>query len=169
MTGEAKQDDSIIELTDVVEDGEEVENTLSDDILSEDEISDDNPIELTDLEDFSDIEMDLEEIEMEDSARDVGSGEEEPVFEKTVAPEETSSSEEMPAPEETPVSEERSVPEELSVSEEQIEAALERVIEKKFADQIEPLLFDTMERVIQQEIQKIKTALLKDMDRIGPF
>ena len=136
MVGETKQDDPIIELTDVVEDGEDMEDILSDDTFSEDEIPDgsfdDNAIELTDMEEVSDIEMDIEDIESEDPVQD-------------------DPSEEMP------------------VSQEQIEAALERVIEKKFAQKIEPLLFDTMERVILQEIQKIKTALLKDMDRMGPF
>ncbi len=46
---------------------------------------------------------------------------------------------------------------------------MERFIEKKFAEKIEPLLFETVERVILQEIQKMKTALLKDMDQLGPF
>lgn len=136
MAGETKQDDPIIELTDVVEDAEDMEDILSDDTFSENEIPDgsfdDTAIELTDMEEVSDIEMDIEDIESEDPVQD-------------------DPSEEMP------------------VSQEQIEAALERVIEKKFAQKIEPLLFDTMERVILQEIQKIKTALLKDMDRIGPF
>ncbi|MFN2435995.1 MAG: hypothetical protein ABR513_02810 [Desulfotignum sp.] len=59
--------------------------------------------------------------------------------------------------------------EDVSVSEAQMASALERVIEKKFAEKIEPLLFETMERVILQEIQKIKTTLLKDMDRIDPL
>jgi beta-glucosidase-like glycosyl hydrolase len=136
MVGETKQDDPIIELTDVVEDGEDMEDILSDDTFSEDEIPDnsfdDNAIELTDMEEVSDIEMDIEDIESED-----------------------------------PIHDDRT--EEMTVSQEQIEAALERVIEKKFAQKIEPLLFDTMERVILQEIQKIKTTLLKDMDRIDPF
>ena len=136
MVGETKQDDPIIELTDVVEDVEDMEDILSDDTFSEDEIPDgsfdDNAIELTDMEEVSDIEMDIEDIESDDPVQD-------------------------------------DLPEEMPVSQEQIEAALERVIEKKFAQKIEPLLFDTMERVILQEIQKIKTALLKDMDRIGPF
>lgn len=136
MAGETKQDDPIIELTDVVEDGEDMEDILLDDTFSEEDIPDDsfddNAIELTDMEDVSDIEMDIEDIEMQ-----------------------------------YPVQVNRS--EEIPVSQEQIEAALERVIEKKFAQKIEPLLFDTMERVILQEIQKIKTALLKDMDGMGPF
>ncbi len=128
MTDETKQDDPIIELTDVVEDGEDMEQTLSDDIFSDDEMPDENLVELTDVDDFNEIED----------------------IEKAVAAGEISA------------------PDEISVSDEKIETALERVIEKKFAEKIEPLLFETMERVILQEIQKIKTTLLKDMDRIDP-
>jgi hypothetical protein len=126
MTGETKQDDPIIELTDVVEDGEDTELSLSEDIFSEDDIPDENPIELMDEDDFNDIE-------------------------KAVAADEIS------------------VPDEIYVSDEKIETALERVIEKKFAEKIEPLLFETMERVILKEIQKIKNTLLQDMGRIDPL
>ena len=151
MTEKAKQDDdSIIELTEVVEDGEDVEDTLSDDILSENEILDYSPFELTDMDDFSDADMDFEEARMENPARDMLS-KEASVSEETFDFGETSDTDEIP------------------VSEKQIEAALERVIEKKFAEKIEPLIFDTVERVILQEIKKIKTALLEDMDRNGPF
>jgi hypothetical protein len=129
MTDETKQDDPIIELTDVVEDGEEMDQTLSDDIFSDDEMPDENLVELTDVDDFNEIED----------------------MDKAVAADEIS------------------VPDEISVSDEKIQTALERVIEKKFAQKIEPLLFETMERVILQEIQKIKTTLLKDMDRIDPL
>lgn len=166
MAEEKKQNDSIIELTDVVEDGDEAEDVLSDDILSEDEISEDSPIELTDMDDFSGFEMDaesdVEEIGMDDPAPDEASGDR-PVPDNEDAAEQTLVFQETPVTDETPEIDE------MSVSEAQIEAALERIIEKKFAEKIEPLLFDTMERVILQEIQKIKTALLKDMDRIGPF
>ena len=129
MTDETKQDDPIIELTDVVEDGEEMDQTLSDDIFSDDEMPDENLVELTDVDDFNEIED----------------------MDKAVAADEIS------------------LPDEISVSDEKIQTALERVIEKKFAQKIEPLLFETMERVILQEIQKIKTTLLKDMDRIDPL
>lgn len=151
MTEKTKQDDdSIIELTEVVEDGEDVEDTLSDDILSENEILDDSPFELTDMDDFSDADMDFEETGMENPAGDI-------------------SSEEPSVSEETFVFGETSDVDEIPVSEKQIEAALERVIEKKFAEKIEPLIFDTVERVILQEIKKIKAALLEDVDRNGPF
>ena len=129
MTDETKQDDPIIELTDVVEDDEDLEKTLSDDLLSEDGIPDETPVELSDVHDFNDIE----DIDRAPAADDI------------------------------------SVSDEISVSEAQIEAALERLIEKKFAEKIEPLLFETMERVILREIQKIKTTLLKDADQIDPL
>jgi hypothetical protein len=55
----------------------------------------------------------------------------------------------------------------LSVTQEQVEAALERVIEKKFADKIEAILFEKMEKVIEREIADIKNRLQKDLDQIG--
>ncbi len=132
MADETKQDDPVIELTDVVEDDKDMGDVLSNDTFSQDDTFDDNAIELTDMEEVSDFEMDIEDIEIQG-----------------------------PAPDDRT--------EEIPVSQEQIEAALEQVIEKKFAQKIEPLLFEAMERVIQQEIQKIKTSLLKDMDRMDPF
>ncbi len=45
----------------------------------------------------------------------------------------------------------------------QIEAALEKVIEKKYAQKIEPLLFDAVERVVKKEIEAIKKSLFKDI------
>lgn len=53
-----------------------------------------------------------------------------------------------------------------SVTMQQLEAALERVIERKFAEKIEPMLFDVMERVILEEIEKIKKILQRDLDQI---
>lgn len=190
MTGETKQDDSIIELTDVVEDGQDSEEILSDDILSDDEIPEDSAIELTDIDDFNDVEMDpepdVEEIGMEDTplegvSLDESSGDElteDDLTEDDLTGDELTEDEstgdlpfsgEAVAADQTSDSGDTPIPEQFSVSDEQIEAALERVIEKKFAEKIDPLLFDTMERVILQEIKKLKTALLKDMDQIGPF
>ncbi|MBU1342875.1 MAG: hypothetical protein KKE44_05545 [Proteobacteria bacterium] len=56
---------------------------------------------------------------------------------------------------------------ELDVSQEQIEAALERVIEKKFGERIEILLFEVIEKVIEKEIVEIRESLQKDLDQIG--
>ena len=45
------------------------------------------------------------------------------------------------------------------MSPEQVEVALERVIEKKFADKIEGILFEVMEKVIEKEITEIRESL----------
>ena len=55
----------------------------------------------------------------------------------------------------------------LDVTQEQVMTALERVIEKKFSDKIETLLFEVLERVIQSEITEIRDSLQKDLDEIG--
>ncbi len=55
----------------------------------------------------------------------------------------------------------------MDVSQEQVEAVLERVIEKKFADKIDSILFEVMERIIKKEIIEIKESLQKDLDQIG--
>jgi len=137
MAGETGQDDQIIELTDVVDDEVNVMDAPSDDDI----------IELMDLE--------SEAGDMADSAMlpDDAMGDDEP---GDVVPAEDTPAEEV-------------LQAVAAISPQQVEAALERVIEKQFADKIEPLLFDTMERVILQEIKKIKKTLLKDMDQIGPF
>ncbi|MBU1195235.1 MAG: hypothetical protein KKE62_15960 [Proteobacteria bacterium] len=54
---------------------------------------------------------------------------------------------------------------EMNFGAEDIEAALERVIEKKFAGRMETLLFEVMEKVIEKEILQIKSRLLKDLDQ----
>ena len=57
--------------------------------------------------------------------------------------------------------------EDLDVTEEQVMAALERVIEKKFADKIETLLFEVLERVIQNEVAEIKESLQQFVENEG--
>ncbi|EIM65247.1 hypothetical protein [Desulfobacter postgatei] len=48
-----------------------------------------------------------------------------------------------------------------------IEALLEKLIEKKFSATIEKILFEVMEKVIKREIEEIKAGLKKDLDDIG--
>ena len=48
-----------------------------------------------------------------------------------------------------------------------MEAALEKIIEKKFSATIEKILFEVMEKVIKREIEDIKAGLKKDLDDIG--
>ena len=52
------------------------------------------------------------------------------------------------------------------ISREELEAALERVIERKFSQTIETVLFEVMEKVLKKEIADIKQALQKDLDDI---
>ncbi len=54
-----------------------------------------------------------------------------------------------------------------NIDQSQIEAALERVIEKKFSDKIETILFEVMEKVIEKEIAEIRESLQRDLDQIG--
>ena len=48
-----------------------------------------------------------------------------------------------------------------------IEAVLEKFIEKKFSETIEKILFEVMEKVIKREIEDIRVGLQKDLDDIG--
>ena len=62
---------------------------------------------------------------------------------------------------------EEALPDNAAVSQQQMEAALERVIEKKFSEKIDVILFEVMERVISKEIKEIRENLQKDLDQIG--
>ena len=52
---------------------------------------------------------------------------------------------------------------ELSVTQAQLEASLERVIRKVFAEKIEQFLFDALEQAVAKEINKLKDVLLADV------
>jgi hypothetical protein len=54
-----------------------------------------------------------------------------------------------------------------SITPEQVEAALERVIEKKFAAIIEKSLVDVMEKVVEREIADIRKRLQADLDKMA--
>ncbi|OGR27174.1 MAG: hypothetical protein A2277_04265 [Desulfobacterales bacterium RIFOXYA12_FULL_46_15] len=54
-----------------------------------------------------------------------------------------------------------------ALTSEQVEAALEKVIEKQFAGKIQTILFQVMEKVIEREIAGIRDSLQKDLDQIG--
>ena len=149
ILGGEKTDDGIIELMDIVNDDPE-------------DISEDNIIELTDIvkKEDTDFNPDVareEGIEVEedlelDNEVFADKGLELEMFDKDI-----------------PVEQEKNIlsDRDLSVTQEQMEAALERVIEKKFADKIETILFEVMEKVIEKEIAEIKESLQKDLDHIG--
>ncbi|MCP4117356.1 MAG: hypothetical protein GY737_18560 [Desulfobacteraceae bacterium] len=48
-------------------------------------------------------------------------------------------------------------------SDEALEAALIRIIEKKYAQRLDALFVETVERVVEREIAAIKKSLLKDL------
>jgi hypothetical protein len=66
-----------------------------------------------------------------------------------------------------PVEDEEKKTEFANISREELEAALERVIEKQYADKIQDLLLETVEKVIEKEISKLKENLQKDFKRMG--
>jgi hypothetical protein len=55
----------------------------------------------------------------------------------------------------------------VDVHQEELEAALERVIEKQYADKIESFLLQTVKKVIEKEISELKKNLQKDFEKIG--
>jgi hypothetical protein len=113
---------------------------------------DDPIIELTEIvEDDADSDLPLHEdiIELTDSDADAQDEVMEDIWEDPTLPEED-------------------LPDMVPMSTQQLETALERVIERKFAEKIEPMLFEAMERVIAREIKKIKESLQKDLDQIHP-
>ena len=54
------------------------------------------------------------------------------------------------------------LPEALDVAPEQVDAALERVIQKMFYDKIDRVLVNVIEKRVKREIDRIKTALLDE-------
>jgi hypothetical protein len=56
---------------------------------------------------------------------------------------------------------------ESSITQEQLDAALERVIEKKFSNKIEKILFEVIEKVLEKEVLDIRQRLQKDLDEIA--
>ena len=53
------------------------------------------------------------------------------------------------------------------VKPDQLEAALERVIEKQYADKIESLLLQAVEKVMAKEIAELKESIQKDFEKMG--
>ena len=56
------------------------------------------------------------------------------------------------------------LPEGLDIAPEQLDAALERVIQKMFYDKIDRVLVSVIEKRVKREINRIKTALLDEVD-----
>ena len=52
------------------------------------------------------------------------------------------------------------------VTQEELEAALEKVIEKQYTDKIEGFVLQTVEKVIEKEISELKESLKKDFEKM---
>ena len=50
-----------------------------------------------------------------------------------------------------------------TISSRQIEEAVERLIQNNYADKIESLIVNTIEKAVSKEIQTLKDTLLKDI------
>jgi NADH dehydrogenase/NADH:ubiquinone oxidoreductase subunit G len=147
---DSEADESFIELTDIVEDdGDDLNLDIvqeeQDDFIEELDLQIEEEPVVESVESIEAVEEELEE-EIDDISIDL---EDDPnLYDEEILADEVSSVE-------------------LSISADQLEAALERVIEKKFADKIESILFEVMEKVIEKEINEIRESLQKDLDQIG--
>jgi hypothetical protein len=128
ILGMDKTDEDIIELTDIVEEG--LDPATQEDV-----------IELTDIVEEGAIDLGLDIVE-EESVK----GEENFEIEDEIDFNEGFELEIDSPVDDVPVDPIETIEPawESSVSQEQIEAALERVIEKKFAEKIDPILFEVM-------------------------
>ena len=155
ILGEDETDDYIIELTDIINEdsGDAIEEEVIElmDIVTDDsgDATEEAVTELTDIIEDETIDFDLD-IETEESDEGLEFKVDDSAGYDSLEPEELTES--LGA---------------LSVTQEQIEAALERVIEKKFTDKIEIILFEVMEKVIEKEIVEIRESLQKDLAQIG--
>jgi len=149
--GEAE--DNIIELTDIVFDAPD--SRTSDDIIELNEIVkkqemtlDLDIIEMEPGREKEDFDSDFEFEDKEEFHPDLELNEKEITF-----PADQNRNQEFAAS--------------FDLTSEQIEAALEKVIEKQFADKIQAILFQVIEKVIEREIVGIRESLEKDLDQIG--
>lgn len=147
--------DDVIELTDIVTDDDIIE--LTDIAASEEETME--PISVEEDESAED------EIELEDEINLVSPDEPQTIL---TLDEDDDFELEIEASK-APVQPDAvaDIPADTQISMEQVQAALESVIEKKFADKIESILYDVMEKVLEKELGAIKETLLKDLDQIG--
>jgi hypothetical protein len=174
MVDNTEQDDGIIELTQVVE--EETSDATDQDVIELTDI--DTQIEGT-KQDYLDLDFDTSP---EDADSDGLFDDGDLAFDidldetiATVSEQENDISEPaepiLPVTDSSdsgePVSEAPVTAIEPAVTQEQLDAALERVIEKKFAKIIEKSLLEVMEKVLEREIVDIRKRLQNDLDEIA--
>lgn len=188
VTEEITMDETPLEGIDMAQDGLEIEDDFqsldtSGDTEMDDDIDSFDQMDGTEEEiPFDALEMDIddEDDSFEDMTFDADEHEESEVdtdadndmdsvdidldrveYQADAEPEESSEPEIAAVP--LPVTDSPGV----TISDEQLDAALERVIEKKFADKIEVVLLEVMQQVIEKEISQIKQTLQEDLDQIG--
>jgi hypothetical protein len=173
MVDNTEQDDGIIELTQVVE--EDFSDALDQEV-----------IELTDIdtqiegakEDYLDLDFDTGPAKTDNNGLfDDGDLDFDLDLDETIArvSEQENEISESVLPIEpvsnfvpiAPVSGAPATAIEPTVTQEQVDAALERVIEKKFAKIIEKSLLEVMEKVLEREIVDIRKRLQNDLDEIS--
>nr|NJM01850.1 hypothetical protein [Desulfobacula sp.] len=135
------------------ESGEEIIE-LTDIVMDEPDFGlDDTIIELTDIAENPgmDLNLDIVKVDADEGIEDFDLG-----LESEEKPE--------PAPKDPGPDPESALS--FAPTLEQVEAALEKVIEKQFADKIETILFQVIEKVIEREITGIRESLQKDLDQI---
>lgn len=164
MVDNTEQDDGIIELTQVVE--EDFSDAPDQDVIELTDI--DTRIEGT-KEDFLDLDFDTSPADTDNNGLfDDGDLDFDIDLDETIArvsEQENGISEPvMPI---APVSGAPATAIEPDVTQEQVDAALERVIEKKFAKIIEKSLLEVMEKVLEREIVDIRKRLQNDLDEIS--
>jgi hypothetical protein len=138
---------------------------LDDDSLQED----DGIIELTNgVADKPDNEDDGF-IKLTEMVDDINSDKEEMLIELTHAVDAESVTGTFGSPEELDI-DDQEIRESLTaedVSPDQVRSALEKIIEEKFGDTLEPMLFKVMEEVLKREISTIRDRFQEELDKIG--
>jgi hypothetical protein len=166
-----KDDDDIIDLTDIVSGTEDIDDIefsdykdeatsaseeekipeLDDDILGDpdkdieiDHYLDDEIVDSADLDSESDVSKDLS-LEPEEESYELG---------QLIADVVENTQQEAATPSDTP--------EPITLSTEQVDEALERVIKKMYADKIDSMLTEVIEKTVTKEIERLKDLLMED-------
>jgi len=158
-------EEGFIELTDIVLD--EPESEADDDIIDLVDIVREEKSDLNlDMVEDEDSDLNLDMVEEEETDLNLDIIRVDPVGEIEDFAEDLEFKENMTTSQGID-SDDVSLPKFPDVTSDQIEAALEKVIEKQFADKIQAILFQVMEKVIEREITGIRESLQKDLDQIG--
>jgi len=162
-------DDNIIELTDIAK--KDFDLSTDDDVIELTDVAEDETINLDldiEKEDKSELDIsDSEDAEQIDDGFTDDFFEEDDDFTDDELTDDDQVDDVVNIMTDEPKSEpelDKVAPDDFNIDQEQIEAILERIIEKKFAGKIESILFEVMEKVIEKQIVEIKENLQKDLE-----